>query len=48
MLFQVAGGFYFDKTPTVLLAALHDVSLNDYALMLKGTLKDRRDFAVCD
>jgi len=48
MLFQVAGGFYFDKTPVVFLTALQNVSLNDYALMLKGTLKYRRDLRVGD
>src|SRR5437762_4006015 len=48
VLFQIGCGFYFDKPPTVFLAALQNVNLNDYALMLKRTLKYCRNCWICD
>ena len=34
------------KTPMVLLPALQNVSLDDYALMLKGTLENGGNFGI--
>src|SRR5207248_4683943 len=40
---QIGCGFYLDKTPSVFLAALEYVGLNDYIVMLKGSLENGRN-----
>ena len=46
VVFQISRGFYFDKTPKVFLAPLKYVSLDDYIVLLKGSLKNGRNVGI--
>jgi hypothetical protein len=48
VVFQIAGGFHFHKTPKVFLATLQDIRFDDYALMFKGTLENGRNLGIRD